>query len=212
MYQPNYRPNLKKKITPSEILLNLEKEETEVQQDTDNLLEIQEDEKQEVNSISNSWKIEQAERQNRTATLIEVEEDQAEGAELGSQPDIPNPSSIMANYKLIGITKVKQFNHLKNLLPPDFEKPWQYGNSPINLGGILVEIETQKIGLVLADISANNRVAEIISLVVLPKYSYDQIGAKLIHCLETSLPKLNCDRLILNKEALAIKNKAQTYI
>ena len=98
-------------------------------------------------------------------------------------------------YKSVSINNYRQLKHLECLLSPEIKQRYFNRNIAIKLKGIVVFAKNQKVGLILADISQNNRVAEVISLVT-PKYLEQKIENKLIHCLEQCLPKINCDRLI----------------
>ncbi len=221
MYQPNYHPK-SKAANVYENLLAEKSEQTKIKIEarTDEIQEIQEIQqvvKEEVEA-NNTWQNTQAKRQNLTPTLLEIEEDnqdnqddQLEDILTSSLPSINTPS-IMLDYKLIGLNKVEQFNYFKKLVEPSLQQRWQNQTKPIKLRGILAEADRKKIGLVLADVATNHRIAEIISLVVLPEYPNVKIGTKLIECLKIALPKINCDQLKLNPQAEAIINRIQFSI
>ena len=219
MYQPNYHPK-SKAANVYENLLAEKSEQTKIKIEAkiDEIQEIQQEVKQEVKQeveASNTWQNTQAKRQNLTPTLLEVEEDdqddQLEDVLTSSLPSINTPS-IMLDYKLIGLNKVEQFNYFKKLVEPSLQQRWQNQTKTIKLRGILAEADRKKIGLILADVTTNHRIAEIISLIILPEYPNVRIGAKLIECLRIALPKINCDRLKLNPQAEAIINRIQFSI
>lgn len=209
MYQPNYHPKSKSANVYKNLLAE-KSEQTKIEIKKDEIQEIQQVAKQEVQA-SNMWQNTQAKRQNSTPTLLEIEEDD-ELEDVSTSPGSISTPPIMLNYKLIGLNKVEQFNYFKQLIEPSLQQRWQNQAKSIKLRGILAEAEGKKIGLVLVDVSTNHRIAEIISLMILPEYPNVKIGAKLIECLNTALPKINCDRLRLNPKAEAIINKIQFSI
>lgn len=209
MYQPNYHPK-SKAINTYESLLTEQHQQAEIEAKKEEIQEINQEVEQEV-ELNNIWQHTQAKRQNQTPTLLEVEEDD-ELDEASTSPASINTPPIMLDYKLIGINKVEQFNYLKELIDPSVKQRYQNQVKTIKLRGILAEANHKKIALILADIATNHRIAEIISVVVLPEYPNVKIGAKLIECLRTSLPKINCERLKLNSQAEAIVNKTQFSI
>ena len=184
---------------------------------------------------SDNWLENRAAFQNQTATFLEDNEDATADIVNTKQPQnlfasSPQISSAtpkvqtqkrsqpllsvtnqkgktqLVNYKLIKITRLEQLHYFKNLVTLD---TWEYlhnrqGN--LNIMGIVAEAGRKKIGLVLAEVAPNNRVAKTISSIVDSEHE-GKIAVRLIQCLEKSLHKHNCQRIIWHPQAKVLKRQ-----
>ena len=134
-------------------------------------------------------------RQQRLGNVPDIVKNNLEQTAVLAHGKNSQRKNLEFKYQGISINNIQQLKYIQDLLNPKLIQHYSNSNLSIKLKGIVVLAQNKKVGLILADISQNNRVAEVISLVT-PNRFERQIETKLIRCLEQCLPKINCDRLI----------------